>query len=100
MPSSDTSNLSETLMGLTGQLLGSPPVGDTLVSVTTSDSDDIDHLILREEISDNNGLLEERPGEGDLISGFSTVDLDLHKVSLLLLQLEELGLCVAQNSDS
>jgi hypothetical protein len=45
MPSSDTSDLSETLVGLSRKLLGTPSSGNTLESVTLGDTDDVDDLM-------------------------------------------------------
>jgi len=93
MPCSDTSDLSQTLVGLTGQLAGSPSVGDTLESVTLGDTDDIDHFVLREEAIDGHSFLEQAVSEVDLLLHGSTVHLDLHKVGLLLgkVQLTDVG---------
>merc|ERR1719341_1210193 len=42
MPSSNTGNLPETLVSLPWKLLGVPPAGNTLVSMTLGHSDDVD----------------------------------------------------------
>ena len=99
MPGTDTSNLTETLVGLTRQLLGSPSGGNTSVTVTLGDGDDIDHLVLLEDAVDRDGLLEETVTELDLVGDGATVDLDLHKVGLLLLEggLADLG--VGEDTD-
>ena len=86
MPRSDTSDLAETLVGLARKLLGSPTGGDTLVTVTLGDSDNVDDLVLLEDGVDGDRLLEETAGEVDLVLDGSTVDLDLHEVGLLLLE--------------
>lgn len=86
MPCTDTSDLAETLVCLTRQLLGAPTAGDTLVSVTLGDGDAVDHLVLLEDRVDLHRLLEEAVAEFDLVSDGATVDLDLHQVGLLLLE--------------
>lgn len=93
MPGTDTSNLTQTLVSLTGQLGGTPTAGDTLETVTLGDGNDIDHLVLLEDGVDVNGLLEQVAGEVNLLGDGATVDLDLHKVGLLLLDggLADLG---------
>lgn len=99
MPSTDTSDLSETSMSFSGKLLGTPSSGDTLVTVTLGDSDDIDDLVLLEDGRDLNLLLEVGSCEFDLVGDGSTVDLDLHEVSLLLLETGLGKLGVAEDSD-
>lgn len=99
MPGTDTSDLSETLVGLTGKLLGTPSGGDTVETVTLGDSDDIDHLVLLEDGVDADGLLEEAVAEVDLVGDGATVDLDLHKVGLLLLEGSLADLGVGEDTD-
>ena len=95
MPCTNTGDLAETLVCLARKLLGTPPVGDTLETVTLGNSDDIDNLVLLEDGSNVDGLLEQAVGEFDLVSDRATVDLDLHEVSLLLAEtsLADLGVC-------
>ena len=75
-------------MSFPGQFLGSPSVSDTLESVTSSYSDNIDVLVLGKQILDRDGLLKQGSGEIDLVCDRSTVDLDLHDVGLLVPQFE------------
>lgn len=99
MPCTDTSDLSKTLVCLTRKLLGAPSAGDTLKAVTLGDSNAVDHLVLLENAVDVDWLLEETVCELDLVCDRATVDLDLHKVCLLLLErcLADLG--VGENTD-
>jgi hypothetical protein len=99
MPSTDTGDLSETSMSLSGKLLGTPSSGDTFVTVTLGDGNDIDDLVLLEDGGNLNLLFEVGSGKLDLVGNRSTVDLDLHEVGLLLLEtgLGELG--VAEDSN-
>lgn len=99
VPGTDTSDLTQTLVGLARQLLGAPTGSDTVVTVTLGDSDNVDHLVLLENGVDGEGLLEETVTELDLVGNGATVDLDLHKVGLLLLEggLADLG--VGENAD-
>lgn len=99
MPSTDTSNLTKTLVCLSRELLGAPSGSDTRESVTLGDSDDIDHLVLLEDGVDADWLLEETLGEVDLLSDASTVDLDLHEVGLLLLERGLADLGVGEDTD-
>lgn len=99
MPGTDTGDLAETLVCLTRQLLGSPSGGDTGETVTLGDGDDVDHLILLEDAVDRDGLLEETLAELDLVGDRATVDLDLHKVGLLLLEGSLADLSVGEDTD-
>ena len=95
MPCTDTSDLAETLVRLARKLLGTPTVGDTLETVTLGDGNDIDHLVLLKDGRNLDGLLKEALRELDLVGNRATVDLDLHKVRLLLREtgLADLGVC-------
>lgn len=99
MPSTDTSDLSETLVSLARKLLGAPTGGDTVVSVTLGDGDDIDHLVLLEDGVDGDRFLKELLAERDLVGDGTTVDLDLHKVGLLLLEGGLSDLSVGEDTD-
>jgi len=99
VPSTNTSDLTQTLVSLTGKLGGTPTAGDALETVTLGDGDDIDHLVLLEDAVDLDGLLEKVAGEVNLVGNGTTVDLDLHEVGLLLLDggLADLG--VGEHTD-
>merc|ERR1711915_167545 len=99
MPGTNTSDLAETLVGLTGQLGGSPTGSHTLETLTLGHTNDIDHLVLGEDLGDGDGLFEETNTEVNLGGGITTVDLDLHKVSLLLGKRELLNVGVSKNTD-
>lgn len=58
MPGTDTGNLAETLVRLTGKFLGTPTVGDTFETVTLRDGNNIDTFILLENGLDIDRLLE------------------------------------------
>jgi len=99
VPSTNTGDLSETLVCLTRKLLGTPTGGDTVETVTLGNGNDVNHLVLLEDAGDIDGLLEKLLTERDLVGDGATVDLDLHKVGLLLLEggLSDLG--VGQDTD-
>lgn len=99
MPSTDTSDLAETLVRLARKLLGTPTSSDTVETVTLGDTNDIDHLVLLEDGADLDGLLEEAIAESDLVGDGTTVDLDLHKVGLLLLERGLADLSVGEDTD-
>ncbi len=77
MPRSDTSNLSQSLVGLSGQTSGSPSLGYSCKSVTFGYSDYIDHLVLLEDGIDGYFLFKEANGEVNLLINSSSVDLRL-----------------------
>jgi len=52
MPSSDTSNLAETSVGLSSELLGTESLNDTLVSFTFGNTDGINALVGFENFTD------------------------------------------------
>ena len=99
VPGTDTSDLTQTLVSLTGQLGGTPTGGDTLEAMTLGDGNDVDHLVLLEDGVDVDGLLKQVAGEVNLVGDLATVDLDLHEVGLLLLDggLADLG--VGEHTD-
>lgn len=90
MPSTDTSDLSVTSVGLLLKMSHTPSLDDTGVSLTLSDTDDVNDLILSEDVVDSDLLLEVGVGEVNLLTdGLSTVDLDLEDVVLLLSEVLE-----------
>jgi len=92
MPCSNASNLSQTLVSLPWQLLGVPSRGDTLESLALGNTNDINHFVLGEDIFHRNGLLKMVPCPCNLVSDRSTVELDLHEMSLLLTLVHQLHL--------
>lgn len=99
MPSTDTGDLSQTTMSLSGKSGGTPSVGNTLVTVTLGDGNDIDVLVLLENRGDIDGLLKVLLSESNLVINGTTVDLDLSKVSLLLAEGSLADLGVGKNTD-
>uniref|UniRef100_A0A3P8QW47 Uncharacterized protein n=1 Tax=Astatotilapia calliptera TaxID=8154 RepID=A0A3P8QW47_ASTCA len=72
----------------------------TLVSVTLSDTNDVDHLVLGENFVDNHSLLQLLTGPVHLIRDGASVHLHLHEMSFLLPQgQEQTNLCVANDTD-
>jgi len=67
MPCTDTSNLAQTLVSLSRQLLGSPSMSNTLESVTLGNGDNINTLVLLEHRANLDRLLEQAVGELDLV---------------------------------
>jgi len=58
MPGTDTSDLSETSMALSWKSGDTESLDDTCVSVTSGDGNGIDHLVLAEDLTDGDFLLE------------------------------------------
>jgi len=100
MPSSDTSDFSETSMGLSGKSLGTESGSDTFVTLTLGNTENVDHFILIDDAGDSDFLFEVLSGEIDLLSNISTVNLDFEDVSLLLSEVKLIELSVDDNSDN
>ncbi len=99
MPCTDTGDLSETLVCLSRELLGAPSGCDAGETVALGDSDAVDHLVLLEDGVDLHWLLEEAVAERNLVLGGAAVDLDFHKMGLLLSEGGFANLGVGENSD-
>jgi len=99
MPSSNTSDLSETLVSLSGKLLCVPSRSDSMVTSTLGDTDNIDHLSLGEYGVDSNIFLEVGSDPVDLLADGTSVDLDFDEMCLLLAEGKTLHLGVADSSD-
>jgi len=99
MPGTDTGDLSETLVCLSRQLLGSPSAGDALETMALGHGNGIDNLVLLEDGVDPDRLLEQTVAKGDFVCNASTVDLDLHQVCLLLLERGLTDLSVGKDTD-
>jgi len=98
MPSTDTSDLAETTMGLTRETSHTPTSDDTVNSATLGNTDHIDHLVLSENVTNTNLLLKQVLAEVDLGIDGSTVDLNFLHVSLLLAELALVDLGVDQQT--
>mmetsp|Transcript_16940 Transcript_16940/g.30735 ORF Transcript_16940/g.30735 Transcript_16940/m.30735 type:complete len:372 (+) Transcript_16940:253-1368(+) len=101
MPRSNTGNLTQTTMGLTGKTSDTPTGGDSLITMTLGDTKNINELILGEDGVNSDLLLEKTLGEVNLGTGISTsIDLDLHDVRLLDTQMKLLHLGVGDDTNS
>jgi len=99
MPGTDTSDLTDTSMGLVLETLALESGDNTLGSVTAGDSDGIDALVLLEDLRDLDFLLELAVSPLDLLGDGTSVNLDLKDVSLLLAKVELGDLGGADNTD-
>merc|ERR1711970_423082 len=82
MPRADTGHLTQTLVGLTRQLLGVPTTGHALESATLGDAHDVDHLVLSENAADGELRLHLVGRPIHLVRDAATVHLNLHEMSL------------------
>merc|ERR1739845_128897 len=80
MPRSDTSNLSQTFVGLTWETGSTPTSGDTLVTFTLGNTDDVDHFAFSEDRANWDWFFEKRTSIVNLSFHVSSVDLDFHDV--------------------
>lgn len=99
MPSTDTSDLSKTSMGLLLQVSNSESLDNSGDSLTLGNSEDIDHLVLLEDLINLDLLLEKSVGEINLLGNSSSVNLDFDDVVLLLSEVELVHLGVGNDSD-
>merc|ERR1719354_318795 len=90
MPCSNTGNLTQTLMGLAGQLLGVPSAGYT---------NDVQTLVLGKDLSDWDFLLKMLSSPVNLIGNGTTIQLDFHNMSLPLPLVQNFHLGMDNNSD-
>lgn len=70
----------------------------TLVSFTLGDTNAINHLILSKHRVNWDRLFQVFPSPFNFVFDGSSIELDLHNVCLLLTLLEQLHLCVSNDS--
>jgi len=100
MPSTNTSDLSETSVRFSGKFLGTPSAGYTLSSVTLSDTNAIGVVVGFEDGSDSDLLFKETLGEVDFGGGVTSVNLEFDDVSFLLFEWNHLHLGVGDESNN
>lgn len=99
MPGTNTSDLTETLVGLARKLASAPAGSDTLESVTLGNTNDVNVLVLLEDGADGDLLLKVAVGPVDLVGNGTTVQLDFHNVGLLLTNAQLTHLSVSNDAD-
>jgi len=100
MPGSDTTDLSQTSMSLSGKLPDAPSLGNAGESLTLGNTDDIDNLVGAEDLIDLKVLFELALDELNLIGGAATVNLNFENVGLLGSEVAlQVDLGVADGSD-
>jgi len=100
MPSTNTSDLSETSVRFSGKFLGTPSAGYTLSSVTLSDTNAIGVVVGFEDGSDSDLLFKETLGEVDFGGGVTSVNLEFDDVGFLLFEWKHLHLGVGDESNN
>jgi len=100
MPSTNTSDLSETSVCFSGKFLGTPSAGYTLSSVTLSDTNAIGVVVGFEDGSDSDLLFKETFGEVNFGGGVTSVNLEFDDVSFLLFEWKHLHLGVGDESNN
>merc|ERR1719381_2820 len=98
MPGSDTSHLTQTLVGLAWQLLGVPTGSHAFDSTTLGHANDVDEFVLAKDGVDRDGLLQFLLGPLNLVRDRATIELDLHDVGLLLALAQQLHLGVSKDA--
>jgi len=100
MPSTNTSDLSETSVRFSGKFLGTPSAGYTLSSVTLSDTNAIGVVVGFEDGSDSDLLFKETLGEVDFGGRVTSVNLEFDDVGFLLFEWKHLHLGVGDESNN
>ena len=100
MPRSDTGDLSQTSVSLTGKTSDTPTGGDTFVTATLGNTDNIDVFVLVEDGVNSDFLLEQTLGEVNLSGSISSIDLNFHNVCLLDSKVKLLDLCVGDDTNN
>jgi len=100
MPSTNTSDLSETSVRFSGKFLGTPSAGYTLSSVTLSDTNAIGVVVGFEDGSDSDLLFKETLGEVDFGGGVTSVNLEFDDVGFLLFEWKHFHLGVGDESNN
>jgi len=100
MPGSNTGDLTETSMRLTDESRDTESLDDTSHTLTAGNTDSVDALGHLEDFADANLLFELGVGPVDLLGNGTTVNLDLHDVSLVLAEGELADLSGAKDANN
>mmetsp|Transcript_30321 Transcript_30321/g.26865 ORF Transcript_30321/g.26865 Transcript_30321/m.26865 type:complete len:214 (-) Transcript_30321:129-770(-) len=98
MPGADATDLSETSVRLSGESGDSESLDDSGSSLTSGNTNGIDHLVVREDFTDSDFLFKVVLSPGDLLGDGASVNLDLVEVGLSLSELDLLDLGVHEHS--
>jgi hypothetical protein len=86
-------------VSLSGKAGNTESLDDTSSSLTSGNTNSIDHLELVEDLTDGDFTLELLEGPVDLLSDGATIDLDLEEVSLALAEVKLGELGAGENAD-
>jgi len=100
VPGTNTGDLTETSVSLTGKTGNTPTGSNTFVTLTLGNGNGINHVVHGEDGINRDLLFEEVLTPVDLIGNGSTVYLDLHKMGLLLSELHLADLGVGEDADN
>ena len=100
MPGSNTGDLTETSMRLTDESRDTESLDDTSHTLTAGNTDSVNALGHLEDFADANLLFELGVGPVDLLGNGTTVNLDLHDVSLVLAEGELADLSGAKDANN
>lgn len=100
MPSTDTSDLTETSVSLSSKLLGTKSLNNTLVTFTLGNSNSVNALVGFEDLTDGDLLFELAESPVDLLGDVTTINLDFHDLSLVLSKLDLADLSSSKNADN
>jgi hypothetical protein len=100
MPSTNTSDLSETSVCFSRKFFGTPSAGYTLSSVTLSDTNAIGVVVGFEDGSNSDLLFKETFGEVNFGGGVTSVNLKFDDVSFLLFEWKHFHLGVGDESNN
>lgn len=100
MPGSNTGDLTETSMRLTDESRDTESLDDTSHTLTAGNTDSVNALGHLEDFTDANLLFELGAGPVDLLGNGTTVNLDLHDVSLVLAEGELADLSGAKDANN
>jgi len=87
-------------VGLARKAGSSPASGDTFETLTLGRTDGINHLVLREHVTDRHLAFKETVSKVHFLGGGTTIDLNFHQVCFLLTKLDQLDVSVSQNADN
>uniref|UniRef100_A0A3P9M9U9 Uncharacterized protein n=1 Tax=Oryzias latipes TaxID=8090 RepID=A0A3P9M9U9_ORYLA len=102
MPGANAGHFTQTTMGFTGKLLRVPTGSHTLISVTLSDTNDVDHLVLSENCVHGHGLLQLLTGPVHFVRDGASVQLFRGLVTDKIQMMNHAGrtdLCVGNDTD-
>merc|ERR1712048_795485 len=100
VPGTNTGNLSQTSMGLSGQFFGTPSGGNAFSTMTLGNTTAVQVLVLFEDLRNRDLLFEETDSKVDFVRNrLTTIDLQFDDVSLLLRKGQQFHLRMSNQSN-